>query len=206
MQLVCTNGKIRNTERPFIALRHRLRPFGDRAEVAAHLAGAWYQPHGSAARPTAVLCADDVPLSVRRRTPRRESFCVHGERHLWTIPAAHGTQCVRAPRLRRIRDSFGELRPQGRTASDGSHPAQHREFPATAGERRLDGRLALSPRDYRPQLLQVDAVALSPAVEAGARLQETGSGELVSRLQNRAGQRAGCWRTVRALLDGRLAA
>src|SRR5881392_1990110 len=110
--------------------------------MAANLAGAWDEPHRPAARPKAILCADDVPLSVGRGTPRRESLRLHGERHLWTIPAAHGTQRLRAARLRRIRDSFGELRPQGRAASDGPDPKEHRELPAAAGKRGPDGRLA----------------------------------------------------------------
>src|SRR5207302_3017615 len=101
-----------------------------------------------------------------------ESFRLHWERHLWTIPAAHGTQRVRATRLRCIRDSFGELRSQSRAASDGSDPEEHRQLSTPAGKRGVDGRLAGEARHHRPRLLQVDAVAVSAAVEARARLQE----------------------------------
>src|SRR5712671_5782176 len=144
--------------------------------MAAHLAGTWDEQHGPAARPKAVLCTDDVPLPVRRRTPRRESFCVHGERHLWTIPASQGTQRLRAAWIRRLRDSFGELRPEGWDASDGSDPAEHRQLQKTARASGVDGRLALHAFDNRAELLQVDSVAVSEALRAGARLQEAGCG------------------------------
>src|SRR5712671_1254420 len=134
--------------------------------MAAHLAGTWNEQHGPAARPKAVLCTDDVPLPVRRRTPRRESFCVRGERHLWTIPASQGTQRLRAAWIRRLRDSFGELRPEGWDASDGSDSAEHRQLPKTARESRVDGRLALHAIDHGASVLQVDSVAFSKAVRA----------------------------------------
>ena len=53
--------------------------------------------------------------------------------------------------------------------------------------------------DHRSCLLQVDAVALPAAVQARARLQEERRGELVPQRQDRALQRAGDCRCVRAL-------
>ena len=134
--------------------------------MAAHLAGAWNEHHGPRSAPKAVLRPDDVPVPVGRGTARRESLRLHRERHLWTIPAAHGTQRLRAARLRRLRDPLGELRAQGRDASDGPDPAEHRQLPAPARARRADGRLALHAVDDRSGLLQVDAVDLPPAASS----------------------------------------
>ena len=50
-----------------------------------------------------------------------------------------------------------------------------------------------------PALLQVDAVGLPAALQAGAGLQEAGGGQLVPERQDRAGQRAGHRRRVRAV-------
>src|SRR5512144_2902680 len=78
------------------------------------------------------LRPDDVPVSVRGGAACRQPFRVRRERHIWTIPEAPGAQRLRAARLRRVRDSLRELRPEGREAPDGADPAEHRELQASA--------------------------------------------------------------------------
>ncbi len=52
---------------------------------------------------------------------------------------------------------------------------------------------------HRSRVLQVDPVDLPPALQGGEGLQEEGGGQLVSQRQDRAGQRAGDRRPLRAL-------
>jgi hypothetical protein len=170
------------------------------------MGGGGHQRGRPVRRPAALLCPDDVPVSERGGAPRGQPLRVHGERHLWTIPAAEGAHGVRAARVRRLRDPLRELRHQGRGAPGRAHTAEHRQLPAPAEARRAHGGLEPRALHHGPVVLQVDPVGLPAAVQAGAGLQEAGGGELVPVRQDRAGQRAGGARSLRALRDGRGAA
>ena len=81
----------------------------------------------------------------------------------------------------------------------GADPQEHRQLPPPAEARRADGRLAPRAVDHRSGVLQVDAVGLPAAVQARAGVQEAGGGQLVPERQDRARQRAGHRRRVRAV-------
>ena len=156
---------------------------------------------GEAERPD--LRARDVPLSLRQRPhgPRQELHHGGRDRPLSPPPgparaAPHG--------LRRLRTELRERRHPDRGASGRLHGTGHRHHqPPAAPAGRLH---RLEPRDRHltPGVLQVDPVALHPVLQPGPRLQEGSAGQLVSVLPDRARQRAGHRRTLRALrLGGR---
>ncbi len=175
--------------------------------MAAPLAGATHQRARSEGGGVPVLSADDVPVPVSRRAARREPLRVHRRRYSWTISAPAGEHRVRADRLRRLRHPLGELRAEGRRAPDAAHPAEHRELPAPAASRGAHGRLEARAVHHGSELLQVDAVDLPAALQAGAGLQEEGGGQLVPERQDGAGERAGREWPLRALRrPGRAAA
>ena len=93
----------------------------------------------------------------------------------------------------------GELRHQGRNSPQRADTSEHRQLPPAAEARRPDGGLETRAVDHRSALLQVDAVGLPAALQAGAGLQEEGGGQLVPVRQDGARQRAGHRRRVRAL-------
>src|SRR5205823_3334274 len=101
--------------------------------------------------------------------------------------------------IRCVRHPLGELCVEGRRESDGVDSAEHRELPPAVETCGAYDRLALRAVDDGSRLLQVDAVAVSPAVQAGAGVQETRGRELVPARQDRACQRAGDQRRMRAL-------
>src|SRR5206468_13096788 len=75
--------------------------------------------------------------------------------------------------------SFPTRRSSDLQASDGPDPEEHRELPPAAGANGLDGRLAPHAVDYGSGLLQMDAVGLPAAAQAGR------SEEHTSELQSR---------------------
>ncbi len=166
--------------------------------MAGALGPARHEPHRPLGRQS-VLHADDVPIPVGRRAARGKPVRVHGQRHSRPLPADARPHGVRAARIRRIRHPLGELRAQGGRAPVGADSAQHRQFPAPTPPGRPDGGLAVRAVHHRRVVLQVDAVAVPAALPARAGIQEAGRGELVPVRQDRAGQRAGGERRVRAL-------
>src|SRR6266852_1334219 len=70
-------------------------------------------------------------------------------------------------------------------------PPEHRHLPPPAPQVWRHVRLASRAIDHRSRVLQVDPVALSPALQGGPRVQEARGGELVSQGQDGARQRAG---------------
>ena len=117
--------------------------------MAGAVGEAGHEPHRPRCRRAPVLRADDVPVPVGGGAARRQPLRVHGQRHLWTIPAAAGAHRVRADGLRRVRDPLRELRAQGRDAPGRPDPAEHRQLPPPAEARRADDRLAPRAVDDR---------------------------------------------------------
>ena len=119
------------------------------------------------------------------------------------VPASAGPGRVRADRVRRVRHPLGELRAQGRHAPDGADPEEHRQLHAPAEAHRgscSTGRTRSTPR-IRSTTAGRSGSSCS-SIEAGLAGQEGGAGQLVPVLQDRAGQRAGDRRQVRALRHG----
>jgi hypothetical protein len=176
----------------------RLPPRRGRGEVARPVGRARHQPARPGSPEAALLQPHDVPLPLGRGAARGEHVRLHRQRRVWPLPAAAGVRRLRADRLRRLRHPQRELRDQGGPAPRRAHPEEHRQLPPPAGADRRDVRLAPRPEHHRPGVLQVDPVDLPAAVQGGEGLQEEGRGQLVPQLQDRAGQRAGGERAVRA--------
>jgi leucyl-tRNA synthetase len=106
-------------------------------------------------------------------------------------------------------DAFG-IHSENYALKVGAHPMTMTPR-NVANFRRQLGRAGLmvdwrTRRHVAPRLLPVDAVGLPAAPQAGARLQEGGGGQLVPHRQDRARQRAGRGRAVRAVRHARRAA
>ena len=179
--------------------RRRLRPPGRRGQVAGPLGRAPHQRARPRSGRAAVLQPHDVPLPLGRGAARREHVRLHRQRRLRPVQAAPGVRRLRADRVRRLRHPQRELRDQGGRQPRRADPAEHRELPAPAPPHRRHVRLAARAVHHRSRVLQVDPVDLPPAPQGGEGLQEGGGGQLVPQGQDRAGQRAGHRRPVRAL-------
>ena len=128
-----------------------LRSCRRRAAVAGALGERRHQRGRPVRRRAPVLRADDVPVPVGGGAARRQPLRVHGQRHLWTIPAAAGAHGLRAARAT---TRSASTRRTSRSRS-GVHPmradsAEHRQLPAAAEARRADGRLAPRAVDDGP--------------------------------------------------------
>src|SRR3989441_822911 len=145
-----------------------------------------------------VLQPHDVPLPVGRRPARRQHVRVHRRRHLRALQTARGFRRVRADRLRRLRHPLRELRALDRRPSGEADPAEHRDLPPPAAAFRRHVRLAPRALDHGSPLLQVDAVALPAVLQGGTGVPQAGRGQLVSGVQDRARERAGHQRLLRA--------
>src|SRR3712207_7709822 len=58
---------------------------------------------------TTLFRSDDVPLPVGRRAARGQPLRVHGERHLWTIPAAPRAHGLRDRKSTRLNSSHANI-------------------------------------------------------------------------------------------------
>ena len=101
--------------------------------------------------------------------------------------------------VRRVRPAGGERRDQGRRASAHRHRAQHRLDSRADAPHGLGDRLGPRDLDRRPGLLPLDAVALPALLREGPRLPQGGAGQVVPERPDRARQRAGDRRPLRAL-------
>ena len=101
--------------------------------------------------------------------------------------------------LRRLRPARRERRdPRGRPPARG-HRAEHRRDPHPDPADGLVDRLDARGLDPRARVLPLDAVALPEAVRGGPRLPQGGAGEVVPARPDRARERAGDRRPLRAL-------
>ena len=146
-----------------------------------------------------LLQPDDVSLSLRRGTSRGKHIRIHRGGCSRTLPPSGGPRRVRADRVRRLRDTLGELRPEGRDPSDGPDPPQRRDLHAAAAQDRGDVRLEPRRRHDDAGLLPLDPVDLSRALSCGSGRAGRGPRQLVPLVQDGVGQRAGDRRPLRAL-------
>jgi hypothetical protein len=178
-------------------------------EVAGPLGRGRHQLAGRGDAPRrgeAVPQPHDVPLPLRRGAARGQHLRVHGRRRLRPLHATPRPHRLRAHRLRRLRDPQRELRAQDGDPPHGADPEQHRELHPPAEAHRRHVRLGPHRRHHGPVVLQVDPVALPPALQGGAGREEGGAGQLVPGVPDRAGQRAGHRRRMRAVRHARGAA
>ena len=167
--------------------------------MAGPLGRAPHQRARSRRRDAAVLQPDDVPLSLGRGAARREHVRLH------RAPTSTGgsSGCRATTSSSRSASTPSASTPRTTPSSSAIHPAELiprniANFRRQLTPDRRDVRLAARAVHHRPRLLQVDPVALPPAVQGGEGLQEDGRGQLVSRVQDGAGQRAGHRRLLRA--------
>ncbi len=162
-----------------------------------------FKPLGRAIRVSAgqaeVLRPYRIPVSVRRRSPRRPPAQLHRPRRR-RPQAAHGRIQRPVPdRLGRVRPADGELRDQDRPAPARRDDQERGQLPPAAQAHRLLLRLVARSGYDRPGVLQVDAVDLPEALRKGPRVQGGDPDQLVQLVQGRAGERGGRRRRVRAL-------
>ena len=124
---------------------------------------------------------------------------LHRGRHPGPLPPPPRAPGLRADRLRRLRDSQRELRPQGRDPPAQADPVQHRATSRRQLKRMglmVDWSRQVSTTD--PGLLPLDPVDLPQALRARPGLPRQGAGQLVPGLRHRHRRRAGDRRLLRA--------
>ena len=145
-----------------------------------------------------VLRARDAAVPVGRAAHRAPEELL-GRRRGRALPPPHGPARAAPDGLRRVRPAGREPRDQDRRAPARVDRAVDRGVPAghaLVGD--LD-RLVARVRHARAALLPLDAVDLPAAVRARAGLPQGGGGQLVPQGRDRARQRAGDRRALRAL-------
>ena len=182
-----------------------LQPARDRSEVAGALGSRRAVPHAGRRPAAEVVRAHDVAVHVGR-SPRGtlvRDGAIGRER---ALQADARLQRALPDGLRCVRPACRERRHQERTPPVGVDVRERRTH-ARAVE--VDGRdVRLEPRsdDGIAGLLQVDAVVVPAAAEARPGVQEEGGGLVVPEGSDRARERAGRRREVRALRQRRLEA
>ena len=145
-----------------------------------------------------VLRARDAAVPVRR-APHGAHEELLGRRRRGPLPPPHRPPRAASDGLRRVRAARGEPRDPERRAPARLDRDVDQPVPAAdAPVGHLD-RLVARVRDVRAALLPLDAVALPAAVRARARIPQGGGGQLVPGRRDRARQRAGDRRPLRAL-------
>ena len=153
-------------------------------------------------RPAQGLRPRDAALPLGR-APRRPSQVLLGRRRDRPLPPSLRLRRHPPDGLRRLRPARREQRDRDRRAPPRCHRALDRVVPRAV---QAVGRLArLDPRglDPRARLLPLDAVDLPEALRAGPRVPCGGAGPMVSEGPDRARERAGDRRSLRALRDSR---
>ena len=145
-----------------------------------------------------ILLPRNVRLPVRPR-PRRPRPQLHDRRRRGAHEADARVQRAPPVRVGRVRDAGRECRDQEPDAPRDLDAREHcaHEGPVAATRDQL--RLGARARHLRPRVLPLEPVAVPEDVRAGARLPQAVGGELVLRLQHRAGERAGGRRRLLAL-------
>ena len=181
-----------------------LRPETDRATLAARL-GRRADLGGRRGRRRAahVLRARDAPVPQRRAAHRAPEE-LRRRRCRRALPPPHRPPRAAPDGLRRVRPARREPRDQDRPAPQRVHRRVDRRvpqgLPRVGHLDRLDARV----RDLRPQVLPLDAVDLPAALRARPGLPPRGRRQVVPQRPDRARQRAGHRRALRALrLGGR---
>ena len=146
-----------------------------------------------------LLQPDDVPLPLRRGSACGQHLRLYRGGRLRALQADARLRRLRADRVRRLRDPLRELRAQDGGAPHRADSRQRGQLPSPAAPDRGDVRLGPHGRHHRPRVLQVDAVALPAALQARSGRAEGGAGQLVPVVHDRAGERAGDRRGLRAV-------
>ena len=150
-------------------------------------------------RPQQVLHADDVPLSVGGPAARRPRAQLHPRRRPVPLPADERQKGAQPHGLGRLRPAGGERGHPARRPSQGLDAEQHQGDEGAVPALGHPLRLVEGDRLLLPGVLPLEPVAVPAHAGEGARLQEDGAGQLVPGLPDRAGQRAGGGRRLRAL-------
>ena len=145
-----------------------------------------------------VLRRRDAAVSLRR-PPHGAHAELHDRRRDHAHAAAPGHAGAAADGLRRVRAAGGERRDQGRRPSAHRHRAQHRLDSRADAPDGLGDRLGPRDLDRRPDVLPLDAVAVPALLREGPRVPQGGAGQVVPERPDRARQRAGRRRTLRAV-------
>ena len=142
--------------------------------------------------------ADDVPLPERRPAhgPRRG---VRAARRGRALLVAEGLRGAEPDGVRLLRTERRERRDPRQRAPRDVHLRQHRHLDGVLQEVRHQLRLEPHPEHLRPRLLPLDPVAVPAVPRARAGLPQGEPGQLVPGRPDRAGQRAGHRRSLRAL-------
>ncbi len=144
------------------------------------------------------LRAHDVPLSERRPAhgPRRGVRAARRDGALLVAARLRGAE---PDGLRLVRPERGERRDPRQRAPGDVHLRQHRHLHRVVQEVRHQLRLEPDAQHLRPGVLPLDAVAVPEVPRARPGLSQGEPGQLVSGRPDRAGQRAGHRRALRAL-------
>ena len=186
-----------------------VRPAGDRGEVAARLGG---RAGVRGAQPRPRRGRDDAEQDLRRRdAPVPVRRAAHGARRSTTRSATSLVHLRRRNGLQVLRpmgyDAFG-LPAENAAIKEGGHPREITERNiATIREqmRRMGWAIDWSREisTHEPVVLPLDAMALPALLRARARLPQGGAGQVVPEGPDRARQRAGDRRALRAVRHAR---
>ena len=160
-------------------------------------------PHAErrARRRQRVLRPRDAPVPVRDAA-RRPGAQLHAGRRPRALPPPQRQARHAADGLRLVRAERRERRDPGRRPSAGHHPRQHRADPRADEADGLGDRLGPRGRQPRARVLPLDAVALPAVLEGRPGAPQGGAGEVVPEGSDRARERAGDRRALRALRHG----
>ncbi len=164
--------------------------------------GTWEVPNpgdpGYDAARSGELRARDAALSLGRAAHRAPQELLDGRRAR-PLPPSPRHAGAASDGLRRVRAAGGEPRDQDRRAPGGLHGQVDRGVPPPVPLLGRVDRLAPRVRNPRAAVLPLDAVDLPEAVRARARVPQARAGEVVPARPDRARQRAGDRRRVRAV-------
>ena len=166
--------------------------------MAAGVGAARPLPGGRRQPAREALRADDVPLPQRRPAhgSRRGDRAARRDRALLVAARLRGDE---PDRLGLLRPARRERRDPAQRAPGDVHLRQHRDPGRVVQEVRRVLRLVAPAAHQRPGVLPLDAVAVPEAARARAGLPQVQPGQLVPQRPDRAGQRAGRRRPLRAL-------
>ena len=154
-------------------------------------------------RRAAVLQPHDVPLPLGRGAARGEHVRLHRQRHLRPVQAAAGVRRLRADRLRRVRHPQRELRDQAGHQPRRPDPAEHRATSAASSAASAacsTGATSCPPPI--PAYYKWTQWIFLQLFKAGKAYKKAAAVNWCPHGQDRAGQRAGHQRPLRALRHG----
>ena len=171
---------------------------GRRGPTERRVRGAEPGRDGRAGRAVDVRPRDaPVPLG---RAPHGARLQLHARRRLHARPArGRGFTVLRPDGLRLVRPELRERGDQGGWPPARDHEAQHRGDPPPDEAHGLGDRLVARGLDRGARVLPLDAVAVPAVLRARARVPQGGARQVVPEGPDRARERAGDRRPLRAL-------